>query len=137
MAESTLARGGIPAGKRAAARRSVAIPARLTWKDASGAVRFASVVTRDVSDVGVFVECETAMAIPLFRLVHLQIEKHARTGGLPARLMEGRVLSAVWRVGPRGAHTGTPSGYALRFLLDPQAQRAAAGQQSDPIAVAS
>jgi hypothetical protein len=38
------------------------------------------------------------------------------------RLREGRVLSAVWRVAPCRRSTGTPSGYALRFLVDPQMQ---------------
>ena len=61
-------------------RRVVTVPARLTWKDASGAVRFASVVTRDVSDVGVFVECDAGAAIPLYRLVHLQVERASKTG---------------------------------------------------------
>jgi hypothetical protein len=98
----------------------VALPARLTWKDASGAVRFASVTTRDVSDAGVFVEAETATAIPLYRLVHLQLERDVRdTTGIPQRLREGRVLSAVWRVGKCRRSTGTPDGYALRFLVDP------------------
>jgi len=36
---------------------------------------------------------------------------------LPA--LEGRVLSAVWRVAPCRRSTGTPSGYALRFLVEP------------------
>ena len=44
--------------ERGSERKVVTVPARLTWKDASGAVRFASVVTRDVSDAGVFVECD-------------------------------------------------------------------------------
>jgi hypothetical protein len=39
---------------------------------------------------------------------------------LPMKLREGRVLSAVWRVAPCRRSTGTPSGYALRFLVDPQ-----------------
>ncbi len=39
---------------------------------------------------------------------------------LPTKLREGRVLSAVWRVAPCRRSTGTPSGYALRFLVDPQ-----------------
>lgn len=109
-----------PRHERAAVRQRVALPARLTWRDASGTVRFASVVTRDVSDVGVFVECETAAAIPLYRVVHLQLERGAAPGDeVPARLREGRVLSAIWRVGPCRASTGTPSGYALRFLIDP------------------
>jgi hypothetical protein len=101
-------------------RRTISVPARLTWKDASGAVRFASVMTRDVSDVGVFVECEAGAAIPLYRLVHLQVERSTRHAEeLPSRLREGRVLSAVWRVAPCRRSTGTPSGYALRFLVEP------------------
>ena len=95
--------------------------ARITWKDASGAVRFASVTTRDVSEVGVFVECEAGAAIPLYRLVHLQVERAAGANQqLPSKLREGRVLSAVWRVAPCRRSTGTPSGYALRFLVTPQ-----------------
>lgn len=106
--------------KRSAERRAVAVPARLTWKDASGAVRFISVTTRDVSDAGVFVECEAGAAIPLYRLVHLQVERSTRmVESLPMRLREGRVLSAVWRVAPCRRSTGTPSGYALRFLVEP------------------
>lgn len=103
------------------------VPARLTWKDASGAVRFASVVTRDVSDAGVFVECDAGAAIPLYRLVHLQVERSTKLAdSLPPRLREGRVLSAVWRVAPCRKSTGTPSGYALRFLVDPPASAVAA-----------
>jgi hypothetical protein len=113
-----------PLGKtvtqRSAERVALTVPARITWKDASGAVRFASVTTRDVSDAGVFVECEAGAAIPLYRLVHLQIERTAAIHSqLPLRLRDGRVLSAVWRVAPCRRSTGTPSGYALRFLVDP------------------
>ena len=98
----------------------VALPARLTWKDASGAVRFASVTTRDISAAGAFVEADGTAAIPLYRLVHLQLERDVRdTSGIPPRLREGRVLSAVWRVGACRRTTGTPEGYALRFLVDP------------------
>ncbi|HXG90262.1 MAG TPA: hypothetical protein VNJ02_18190 [Vicinamibacterales bacterium] len=108
------------AARRRAERQTVALPARLTWKDATGAVRFTSVTTRDVSDAGVFVEAENAAAIPLFRIVHLQLERTARDmAGVPERLREGRVLSAVWRVAPCRASNGTPAGYALRFLVDP------------------
>jgi hypothetical protein len=105
---------------RSSERVAISVPARITWKDASGAVRFASVMTRDVSDAGVFVECDAGAAIPLFRLVHLQIERSVMSQQLPVRLREGRVLSAVWRVAPCRRSTGTPSGYALRFLIDPQ-----------------
>ena len=107
--------------KPRAERLVLTVPARITWKDASGAVRFASVMTRDVSDAGVFVECDAGAAIPLYRLVHLQVERSSNMNQqLPSRLREGRVLSAVWRVAPCRRSTGTPSGYALRFLVDPQ-----------------
>ena len=106
--------------QRSSERTTISIPARITWKDASGAVRFASVMTRDVSEAGVFVECEAGAAIPLYRLVHLQVERSSANSQLPTRLREGRVLSAVWRVAPCRRSTGTPSGYALRFLVDPQ-----------------
>lgn len=109
---------------RAASRRDdhrpdLAVPARLTWKDPSGATRHASVVTRDVTDESVFVECETRASIPLYRLVHLQVEAAAHGGDLPAPLRDGRVLSAVWHVAPCSPSTGTPGGYRLRFLVDP------------------
>jgi hypothetical protein len=121
--------------ERSSERRPVTLPARLTWKDASGAVRFISVTTRDVSEAGVFVECEAGAAIPLFRLVHLQVERSVRGGeALPLQLREGRVLSAVWRVAPCRRSTGTPSGYALRFLVEPRFT-ALAGASQEAIAV--
>lgn len=120
--------------KRTANRVRVNLPARLTWKDASGAVRFASVRTRDISDAGVFVEADGAAPIPLYRLVHVQLEKDARsTHGIPERLRQGRVLSAVWRVGACRRSTGTPEGYALRFLVDPH-ERAAVPVAQMPVA---
>jgi hypothetical protein len=112
--------------QRSSERRTLALPARLTWKDASGAVRFISVMTRDVSEAGVFVECEAGAAIPLYRLVHLQVERSTRMSELPMRLREGKVLSAVWRVAPCRRSTGTPSGYALRFLVEPGVMAATA-----------
>ena len=45
----------VSATQRTNSRQRVALPARLTWKDQGGAVRFASVVTRDLSDGGAFV----------------------------------------------------------------------------------
>jgi len=111
--------------KRTSERVALTVPARITWKDASGAVRFASVKTRDISDAGVFVECEAGAAIPLYRLVHLQVERGmSMNHQLPSKLREGRVLSAVWRVAPCRRSTGTPAGYALRFLVDPQVSAA-------------
>ena len=78
----------------------------------------------------------TATAIPLHRIVHVQLERGADCSGVPARLREGRVLSAVWRVGPRRASKGTPSGYALRFLVDPH-EAVAARETTPRMAVAS
>ncbi len=82
--------------------------------------RVASVMTREVTDDSVFVECETSASIPLYRLVHLQVEQaaqgHAR---LPAPMRQGRVLSAVWHVAPTSPDTGTPGGYRLRFMVEP------------------
>lgn len=122
--------------QRSSERRAIALPARLTWKDASGAVRFISVTTRDISEAGVFVECEAGAAIPLFRLVHLQVERATRMSeALPMRLREGRVLSAVWRVAPCRRSTGTPSGYALRFLVDPQMMAVQSSPLVEAIAV--
>ena len=123
--------------RRSAERKRLSVPARLTWKDASGAIRFVSVTTRDVSDVGAFVDVEGTTAIPLYRLVHVQLEKAARDNqNLPARLREGRVLSAVWRVGPCQSTTGTPAGYALRFLVAPR-QNACVRPSVAQMAVAS
>ncbi|MDH4065300.1 MAG: hypothetical protein OEW19_12950 [Acidobacteriota bacterium] len=105
----------------------IAVPARLTWKDADGAVRFTSVRTREVSDTGAIVECDASVSLPLFRLVHLQVEKASRElRELPVSLREGRVLSAVWQVAPCRPSTGTPAGYALRFMTAPAAACVAA-----------
>jgi hypothetical protein len=104
-------------------RRKVSVPARLTWRDSGGTLRFVSVIMRDVSDVDAFVECQVPASIPLYRLVHFQIERPARESGeLPPALREGKVLSAVYRVGPYKTSTGTPNGYALRLLVEPKRQ---------------
>jgi hypothetical protein len=88
-------------------------------------MRFVSVTTRDMSEAGVFVETDAAAAIPLHRLVHVQLERNARDlAQVPACLRDGRVLSAIWRIGPCQAATGTPAGYALRFLVQPEEQAA-------------
>jgi len=90
-------------------------------------LRFVSVITRDVSDVDAFVECQVPASIPLYRLVHFQIERPARDSHeLPPVLQQGKVLSAVYRVGPYKSSTGTPQGYALRLLVEPQHATAAA-----------
>jgi len=120
---------------RSAERRRVAVPGRLTWRDARGMPRFATVMTRDISEHGVYLECRAADAIPLYRLVYLQIERDGRdVSQLPAALRDGRVLSAVYRVGPAEPTTGTPSGYALRLLVEPRSARVAADRETRSIA---
>ena len=106
--------------KRTVERRSVALPARLTWKDQRGAARFASVVTRNVSDYGVYVECRSIVSIPLFRLVQFQLEADVRDADyVPDSLRQGRILSAVYRVSPPRP-SGVPQGPALRLMVDPR-----------------
>jgi len=113
--------------KRSFERRAIELPARLTWKDQRGATRFANVVARNVSEFGVYVECRSAVSIPLFRLVQFQLERDVREGDrLPAALRHGRVLSAVYRVSPPS--TGEPQGFALRLMVDPR--RTAAVEQA-------
>ena len=101
-------------------RRKIALPGRLTWRDASGMLRFASVLTRDVSEVDVFVECQMPASIPMFRLVHFQLERQGRDLADVPAVLQGKVLSAVYRVGPYKSSTGTPQGYALRLLVEPR-----------------
>ena len=105
---------------RSAERRSVCLPARLTWKDQRGTTRFASVVTRNVSEFGVFVECQGAVSIPLYRLVQFQLERDVRDSDpVPASLKTGRILSAVYRV-TSPATNGGRQGLALRLMVDPK-----------------
>ncbi|MCU1384799.1 MAG: hypothetical protein JWL71_3496 [Acidobacteria bacterium] len=109
----------IDANKRGAARRVVALPARLTWKDQRGTTRFATVIARNVSDFGVYVECASPVSIPLFRLVQFQLERDGRDSDMiPDTLQQGRVLSAVYRVSPPSG--SQPQGLALRLMVDPR-----------------
>jgi hypothetical protein len=85
----------------------------------------------------VFVECQAPTSIPLYRLVHFQIERPARESGeLPAALQRGKILSAVYRVGPYKSATGTPHGYALRLLIEP-GRASAGGRDRNTLAVAN
>jgi hypothetical protein len=111
--------------QRAFDRRAVTIPARLTWKDQRGATRFASVVTRNVSEFGVYVECQSPVSIPLYRLVYFQLEREAReSDGVPAAIRQGRILAAVYRVATPPM-AGTRQGLALRLMIDPKRVAAA------------
>jgi len=114
---------------RAAERKPIAVSARLTWKDQRGTTRFATVVTRNVSEYGVYVECQSPVSIPLFRLVQFQLERDVRgVDALPAALQQGRVLSAVYRVSPASA--SKPQGLALRLMVDPKRAATAASASS-------
>jgi hypothetical protein len=112
--------------KRSAERRPVTVPARLMWKDARGTTRFASVVARNVSEFGVYVECPSPVAISLYRLVQVQLERGGSDTAIPAALRQGRVLSAVYRVSPPSA--SQPQGLALRMMVDPR--RASMAEQT-------
>lgn len=110
--------------RRKSARAQVALAGRIVWRDVRGTTRFATVRTRDVNNEWAFVECLSGLPIPLYRLVHLQIDHvPASLASVPDSLRRGRVLSVVFRVGPSQPTTGLPDGYALRLLVDPQRQR--------------
>ena len=113
-----------PANQRTTERHLVALTARLTWKDQRGATRFASVVARNVSNCGVYVECHSIVSIPLYRLVQFQLEREGReTEALPDALRRGQVLSAVYRVSAP-TRDGKPQGLALRLMVDPKRRSA-------------
>jgi hypothetical protein len=106
--------------KRASERRRIEVPGQIVWKDARGNTRLTEVVTRDVSEYGVSVECRNGAAIPLYRLVYFQVDRDARhRPDLPDALRKPNVLSAIFRVGEDNRAIGGPSGYALRLLVEP------------------
>jgi len=108
------------ADKRASERHRVEVPGQIIWKDARGNTKITSVMTRDVSEFGVSVECLSGAAIPLYRLVYFQIDREARhRADLPPALKKPNVLSAIFRVGADNRAIGGPSGYALRLLVEP------------------
>ena len=118
--------------QRASARQPLGVTGRVVWKDGRGTTRFNSVVIRDVSETGAYIENLSGSAIPLFRLVSLQVERSEQADALPTTLRKGRVLSAVYRVGPSRPATGVPEGYGLRLLIEPRRQ---AGVAAAPHAV--
>ena len=121
--------------QRTSPRRTVKVPGQLVWKDSRGSTRLARIMTRDVSDLGVAVDCLDGTPIPLYRLVYVQIDRTAREGSgeLPELLRRPAVLSAVYRVGPTPQSTGTPETYALRLLVEPaRSARARAEAPEEP-----
>jgi len=117
--------------KRAAERINLMLPARLTWKDQRGTERFASVITRDVSEFGVFVECSSPISIKRHRLVQFQLERNTiEVAGVPESLRQGRLLSAVYRVHP-ASRSGARQGLALRLMVAPRRRVQAELPQDD------
>jgi hypothetical protein len=113
--------------RRATRRADASISGHLTWRDARGATRFASVVTRDISDFGAYVECESPASIPLFRLVTLQLddEQASSCPDVPQELRAGKVQCAVYRAVTADRGRGARQGYGLRLLIDPRHRVAA------------
>ena len=106
--------------RRVNGRKSVGVPGRIIWHDSRGTPRFSSIVTRNISDRAAYVECLSGPPIPLHRLVYVQLDRTMRGFEcLPAALKQGKVLSAVARVGSVSNVTGLPDGYALRLLVEP------------------
>ena len=114
--------------KRSSERRPITVPGQIVWKDARGNTRLTSVVTKDVSEYGVSVECLNGAPIPLYRLVYFQVDRDARHhADLPPALRKPNVLSAIFRVGNDNQTIGGPSGYALRLLVEPNRSAQPAG----------
>jgi hypothetical protein len=110
--------------QRQSERQELAVAGRVVWKDGRGTTRFNSVVIRDVSETGAYIESVSGSAIPMYRLVSLQAERSDRADTLPAVFRQGKILSAVYRIGPMRSATGTPEGYGLRLLIEPRRRAA-------------
>jgi hypothetical protein len=117
-----LVQGAQARQQRASERKEMVVPGQIVWKDARGTTRMVPVVTRNVSDEGVLVDClGGGAAIPLYRMVYFQVERADRERrDLPAALRKTNVLAAVFRVGPCSPVTGAPTEYALRLLVEPE-----------------
>ena len=114
------------AEQRSTVRQAVDIPGRLVWRDARDTMRFASVVIRNTSERGAYVECLGGTPIPMYRLVHLQTDATVTDSTVPLSLRRGRVLAAVYRVEPGAGSPTARCAYGLRFLIDPSQSRCAA-----------
>lgn len=115
-----VARPGRVSEQRRTVRSPLGVPGRLVWKDGRGTMRFNTVMIRDISETGAYVESVAGAPIPLYRLVSLQAERAVEPDSLPLALRQGRVPTAVFRVGPASRSTGTPEGYGLRLLVEPR-----------------
>ena len=119
--------GGGRSDRRNGERRTVQVTGQIVWKDGRGQTQMAPVVTQDVSDQGVRIECRSGLAIPLYRLVYFQVDRHVRhRPDVPDTLRKQSVLSAIFRVGTCSEVTGAPTEYALRLLVEPHSASAVA-----------
>lgn len=108
------------------------LPARLTWKDRRGSDRFASIIVRDISDTGAFVELASPVSINVYRLAQVQIEREVReSDAVPAALRQGRLMAAVYRVRP-ATRSGGKQGLALRLLVAPSRVERELRHESEP-----
>ncbi len=129
---------GLRRERRRAGRKAMGVPGRIIWRDSRGTPRFSSVVTRDVGDRSTYVECLSGPPIPMHRLVFLQLDRTTRGYDfLPHTLRQGKILSAVCRVGPVSNVTGLPDGYALRLLIEPLEDAAAVSDSRAFVTAAS
>ena len=107
--------------KRSAERRRLQVPGQIVWKDGRGQTRMASVVTRDVSEVGASIECRGDLNLPLYRMVYFQVDRHVKNRpDLPDAFRKQSVLAVVFRVGLCSEGTGTPIEYGIRLMIEPR-----------------
>jgi hypothetical protein len=134
---SLLRSADITGEQRGYERTTVRVAGRVVWRDARGTTRFNSVVIRDLSETGAYIENVSGSAIPLFRLVSLQAERTDQSDTLPPALKHGKLLSAVYRLGPSRPATGVPEGYGLRLLVEPRRRAAVSPASHAAMALAT
>jgi hypothetical protein len=132
-----LSSSGISGEQRVSERQALGVVGRVVWKDARGTTRFNSVVIRNISETGAYIESISGSAIPMFRVVSLQAERTENPETLPQVLRQGKMLSAIYRVGPARPATGTPEGYGLRLLIEPRRRAGAAAAPRPVMALAT
>ena len=99
---------------RASERRRVALPARLMWKDQRGTTRFASAVTRDVSEFDVYVETQSVLSIPPSFRSSNRATPWTRPG---SRHMSRAPAGCLSRRHPLATEVAS---FALRLMVDPK-----------------
>ena len=107
--------------RREAIRYPVVASGRMTWTDATGDLRSASIRTENVSERGVLLECLSTTEIPLHRLVSLSLSARAREREeLPNALRRPNVQAAIYRVETLDDPHQPTRRYALRLLVAPK-----------------